>query len=156
MVGGDNSACINADGSYGVVCIVGNRRIACATCRFGKSECVHVQHLSKLITAVNLELPQALQQFRSLLSNKMVPTKQYPHLSCISKCQIPFNLPNHLSAVLRMSVAERYSMCNGVAQLLPQSLSAVCIKCSQVSWSDPCLERNAIIVTSNQLLNAQG
>ena len=130
MIGRDNSACINADGSYGVVCIVSNRRIACATCRFGKSDCVHVQHLSKLITTVNLELPRALQQFCSLLSNEMVPIKQYPHLSCISKCRIP-------SAVLRMSVAERYSICNGVAQLVPQSLSIACLKCSQIAWSDP-------------------
>lgn len=156
MIGGDNSVCINADGSYGVVCIVGNRRIACATCHFGKSDCVHVQHLSKLITTVNMELPQTLQQFCSLLSHKMVPMKQYPHLSCISKCPIPFHLPTHLSAVLQMSVAERYNMCHGVAQLVPQSLSVACIKCSQVSWSDPYFERNAIIVTSNQLISAQG
>ena len=153
MIGNENSVFISANGSYGVVYIANNGNITCATCRFG---CVHVQTLTKLISTVNLELPHALQQFYSLLTNKIVPGKQYPDLTCVSKCKIPFDLPINLSAVLRMSTAERYRMYNNVAQLVPQSLSIACTKCSQISWNDPYLEHNAIIVSTNEVLNAQG
>ena len=106
-----------------------------------------------------VDLPDVLQEFSTLVSHSIKiepPVKQYPDLSCVSKKVIPFDLPSQLSAVLHMSAEERYSISDGVAQLVPQNLSVACTKCKQISWSDPYLERNAVIITNIQLLQAQG
>ena len=158
-IGSENSLCINANGCYGVLYIATNQKITCATCRFGRSNCMHVQHLSKAITTLSLDLPDALKQFSTQLLHTIKikpPMKQYPDLSCVSQKVIPFDLPTQLSAVFHMSLQERYSISNSVAQLVPQSLSTACMKCNEINWSDPYLEQSAVIITNIQLLKAQG
>ena len=157
LIGSEKSVCVNVDESYGVVYIAANQAITCVTCRFGKTNCMHVQHLYELINTVESDVPEALQHFAHLLSQTLVPPmKHYPVLSCVSKEKVPFDVPSHLSAVLRMPTEERFSVLNNVAQLVPQNTSIACSKCSQVSWSEPYHDRIATIVTTNQLLQAQG
>jgi len=88
MIGSDSSLCINAEGCYGVVYIATNQKITCATCRFGRTNCIHVQHLSEMISTAMVDLPDVLQEFSTLLSHSIKiepPVKQYPDLSCVSK-----------------------------------------------------------------------
>lgn len=136
---------------------VGLAKLAVYMCKhsqnwFPQSTCNWNYHMHYKFTPCSLiRWSQGSNTQTSLLTHKMV---QYPDLTCVSKCKIPFDLPINLSAVLRMSTAERYRMCNNVAQLVPQSLSIACTKCSQISWNDPYLEHNA--VSTNEFLNAQG
>ena len=135
-IGMDSATCVNVDGSYGVVYIAANQIITCATCRYGKSTCKHVQHLTSHVTDFEKDVPLTLQPFAQQLSQKSVPlTKYIPSLSCISKEKIPFDLPCHLSEVLRMPIKERFCLSdNNIAQLVPPNTNT-CSKCSQSLWS---------------------
>ena len=102
IIGSEKSLCINSDGCYGVLYVGSNKRVICATCRFGKTNCVHVKHLCDICNESKSDLSETLQQYAQLLSViPSVSSQKYPDYSCLSKQSIPFELPCHLSSVLR-------------------------------------------------------
>lgn len=113
--------------------IAHNRKISCATCRFGKTDCVHVQHLSEFCTKNKSELPGALQEYAQLLSHTFATSlEQYPDYSCLSKANIPFELSSEMSTTLQMPIRERFNMLTDVAELVPCNVSAICSHCQRV------------------------
>lgn len=108
---GSDRLCVNCNDCYGVVYIAPNLRITCATCRYGKTNCPHVQHLTDVCTRSELDVPEELQQYARLLSQSLTPsmTKQYSDNRCLSKSKIPFDLPTDLSAVLHLPFSERFN-----------------------------------------------
>lgn len=157
MIGSKNSLCINSDGCYGVLYIAHNRKISCATCRFGKTNCVHIQYLSDFCAKAESELPEVLQEYTQLLSQTVAPSlKQYPDYSCLSRAKIPFELSSEMSTILQMPIRERFNIFTNVAELVPCSTSVLCNQCHQTSWGDPYLYCDATVVTINQLLPAKG
>ena len=153
VIGSDNSLCINSDGSYGVLYIAHDQKITCATCRFGKTNCVHVQYLSEFCIKTESELPGALQVYVQLLSHTPATSlERYSDYACLSRAKIPFELPNEMSITLRMPIRERFNMVNDVAELVPCNVSVICNQCHQSSWGDPYVRGDAKIVTNNQLL----
>ena len=102
-------------------------------------------------------MADALQAFsQALLQHLVLPVMcSSQGVTCASKKKVPFHLPSHLSAVLRMSLAERFSVSDTIAQLVPAA-SFSCSKCCQASWSDPYFKCSALIITNNQALPAHG
>ena len=133
------------------------RKIACATCRYGKTECVHVQHLSEFCSKTWSELPEPLQEYVQLLSRTFTTSlEQYPDHSCLSRAKIRFEFSSEMSTILRMPIRERFNMLTCVAELVPCNVSAICGHCQQSAWGDPYIHCDATIVTNNQLLPAKG
>ena len=149
--------CIKAGGAYGVVYISTNRVISCATCRFAKTSCVHVEHLLGFITTTESDLPEGLKMFHQVMSADCAPTLQqhYPDLSCLSSVKIPFVLPTELSVVLTQPIMQRFNISEDMAQLVPET-SLPCSKCSQRSWTEPHFMCRTLIVTERQLIPANG
>ena len=134
-----------------------NYQIACLTCRYGKTNCDHVQHLLGFVRSES-DLPDDLKLFSQAVSQTSVPRpkKCYPDLTCLSKQKIPFVLPPELSAVLSMPPVERFlTGSNNVAKLVPDA-SVPCSECFKMSWSEPYLSCTSLIVTERQLLQAHG
>ena len=133
--------------------IAHDQKITCATCRFGKTNCVHVQYLSEFCIKTESELPGALQVYVQLLSHTPATSlERYSDYACLSRAKIPFELPNEMSITLRMPIRERFNMVNDVAELVPCNVSVICNQCHQSSWGDPYVRGDAKIVTNNQLL----
>ena len=141
-----------------MVYIAHNLAVTCATCRFSKTNCKHIHHLKDIFANPDFELPDMLQQYAKLILNVLPPTimKQHQNHSCISNSPIPFDLPINLSAVIRLPHEVRFSMCNGVAELVPPCGSEVCSICCRTSWSEPFFKQEATIITTNLLLPARG
>lgn len=89
-------ACVNAYGSYGVVHISTNQQITCATCRYAKANCEHVQYLLEFVKTTESDIPDGLKLFTQAISFNRVPrVKKYgPNLTCLSNMKIPFILPS--------------------------------------------------------------
>lgn len=148
---------MNCDGHYGVLYVAPSQKVTCATCRFGKVHCVHIQYLSDLCANTDIDLPEVLKEYAQLLSQIRSPCKkQYSDYSCISKERIPFEITSNMCAALCMPNAERFNMSNNVAQLIPKCTCTVCSHCNQIYWGDPYFSNNATIVTPNQLVQAKG
>lgn len=168
-IGVADSVCVYAEGSYGIVYISSSLDITCATCRFGKTSCKHIKHLSSVITDEQMqpELPDSLQTFSSVLKQSVNLTRlnlvtakhgnpRYT-IPCISTKQIPFTIPSHLSVVLTLqSLSERFNISDNVASLIPEDTSSPCQHCAQASWDSPICDLNSVIVTGNQLIRAKG
>lgn len=137
--------------------IANQKKITCATCRYGKTNCVHVQHLSEFCTKTWSELPGPLQEYAQLLSHVATTCiEQYPDHTCLSRENIPFELSTEMSTELRLPVKERFNMVTDIAELVPCNVSATCGLCQQSCWGDPYIHGDATIVTNNQLFPAKG
>lgn len=157
IIGSERSLFINSDGCLGVVCVGTNQRITCATCRFGKTDCVHVKHLSDICNDSKLDLPETLQEYAQLLSvTPFISLEKYPDYSCLSKQNIPFDVTLDMSTILKMPVGVRFNMTSSVHELVPRTTSVACPQCQECSWSDPFFHFESTIVTHNQLLPAKG
>lgn len=151
-----SEVCVNCDGSYGVIYIAHNLAVTCATCRFSKTNCKHIQHFKDICANPDFELPDTLQQYLKLLLNALPPSMtQYQHQACISNSPIPFDLPINLSAVIQLPYEIRFTMSNGVAKLVPP-YGSVCSICGQAFMTEPFFKQEATIVTNNLLLPARG
>ena len=157
---------VYSDGVYGVLFIANSEKITCATCRYGKTSCVHVKHLASFCRNFETELPDVLLQYNNLLQLQLtaphlILKKHYPDYSCFSKKKIPFQLSNEMSKVLQMPVNKRFNIITSddddameYAMLLPNTVS--CGQCNNMSWGEPIFSNKATIVTSNQLIAAKG
>ena len=133
--------------------------ITCATCRYGKTTC---QHVNKLIHILNdsEDLPQVLLPYAEVYNqlNKKTLTckKECPILTCLSTKKTPFHLPPNLSTILSQSVNERFNVTDGIALLYPDD-SEICVCCGQSNWMrDPDMFMSAKVVTTNSFIPAKG
>lgn len=159
-VGSCDDVCLKAD-TTGVVFISTSGIITCATCRYGKSSCQHVQKLYLILTEHDDEdtIPEVLLPYASAYNrlqghNKIALKKKYPILKCISTKKTPFDLPPHLHSILSKQSSERFNIIDGVALLHPD-YSSVCCGCGRSNWIED-VPSSAIIVTSNSFVPATG
>ena len=156
-----SAVCVNAEENYGVV-EVHRGSVMCTTCKYGRSSCQHVSHLTAMISDLCAEeLPSYLENFRRHLAPLDNPstTTQSQIASCVSTKKIPFNLPTHMLSIVKESATSRYSLDNlGVAHLAPLVESNVaCSECGGCSWSeDAYLIASCFLVTLQGLYPAKG
>ena len=164
-IGTANTVCVDANGSYAVLCISNKQKVMCSSssCHHSQITCRHIQQLLTVIESCltsQEDVLSALLPFATLLQSRGLvptlsdtPTFQPSHRS---RRNIPFNLPDYLSNVLCVSYADRFRLVDGVAQLTPNDLESICCNCSQSAWGNAVFDYDATIVTSNQLFKAKG
>ncbi len=165
MIGTSNTTvCVNANGSYAVIYISAKQIITCSSCHRNQTSCKHVNYLLSVIescSSTHEDVPGALELFASLMQStdhdstiSDVRTYQPSHTS---RKSIPFCLPENLTKVICLPYFERFNFVDDVAHLVPTDTDNQCPKCTQAMWtSDVYFDRNATVVTSNQLFKAKG
>ena len=155
-VGSCGDVCLKAD-TVGVVYMSTNAVITCATCRYGKTACQHVQKLHQILKNHDDDAttPVVLLPYADAYSRIQNCTpKKYPILKCISTKKTPFDLPPHLCSILSKESSERFNIINGVALLHPDH-SLVCCGCGLSNWIEDAAA-SAKIVTLNSFIPAAG
>lgn len=155
-VGVEGAVCVKSpDGSFGVV-LPTNTGIVCATCKYGKSTCHHVQRvLSGISCSDEEDIPHVLLPF--LPARNKNPKKQMEILpSCISKQRISFKIMPSLAAIMKQPVEQRLNIQNSVCHLKPTSDNTACSKCGCCNWSDLPSDRRSIVIMSKFILQSVG
>ena len=147
-----NALCVLVSGSYGVVCIVSGV-VKCVTCRFGARTCEHVKHVMKLVDSDDALAP-LLQKFAKALT-MTCPTKVKSSPTCLSLTRIPVNFTETQRQVMKQPNTIRLRVEDGISYLLPDDL-ATCTQCAATNWSAPVFVRQCIVVTEEELINANG
>lgn len=158
-VGSCGDVCLKAD-TTAVVFMSTNAVITCATCRYGKTTCQHVQKLYQILndhdnddTTPEVLLPYA-DAYNRLQTETHTPKKKYPILKYISTEKTPFDLPPHLCSIISKQSSARFNVVDGVALLHPH-LSLVCCGCGLSNWIKD-VATSAKIVTLNSFIPATG
>lgn len=138
--------CVNASGSFGVVCTTPG--IWCTTCK--KTTCKHVCHLRSVIEDTE-ELSPQLQIFAT---KAKVPAQSHPAIKAVSEVAIPFAVPQNLKNLLKTDYSRRFNFSDGLAKLMP-SLRA-CSLCASTDWSEDLSTVEVFLVTPQCCYPAQG
>ena len=132
-VGNEGSVCVRVGDNFGVVICGQDFDITCATCRYGKSNCTHVQHVISTITNDPDDIPESLFRLASCMKHEQRknPAATPPTLQSWKK--ISFSVPQHLAAIMHQPIKERFHVDNGVCHLT-----------------------DATVITQNSILPAKG
>lgn len=159
VLGNGEMICVQTSAtSFGVVyCDYGSAK--CATCTFGKSNCVHVNYVLSLAKQES-DLSALPRKFLQGLQEPLrVPSLDAPGTStsaCLSSAPVPFNLNEAQQEVIRMPFSQRLNIVDGTSILLPDTCPP-CSMCGSKAWSEEvCFERESRILTFNQLIPARG
>ena len=128
--------------------------ITCATCRYGKSNCTHVQHVISTITNDPDDIPESLFRLASCMKHEQRknPAATPPTLQSWKK--ISFSVPQHLAAIMQQPIKERFHVDNGVCHLREDD-NTPCSKCGNISWNDNEIT-DTTVITQNSILPAKG
>ena len=155
-VGSCGDVCVKAD-SFGVVHISASGIITCATCRYGKTSCLHVHKLTQVLSDFpSEEIPLVLLPYvHALNSDKVTPKIKYSTLSCVSNQKTPFHLTQSMCEIIAQPISERFNFVDGNALLHPNN-SSTCSSCGLSNWIEDCNFVTAKLVTTNSFIPAKG
>ena len=151
QVGSCGDICVQAD-SFGVVHLSASKIITCATCRYGKTSCLHVHKLTQVLSKfATEEVPLILLPYtHALNSDAITPKKKYSTLTCVSTQKTPFHLPQGMCAIIAKTISERFNFADGTALLHPDNNSSACSSCGLSNWiEDSAFVKNAKLVDSS-------
>ena len=112
--------------------------------------CSHIQHISDIIRENSYDdIPQFLQPFVVSVLNTPNTTKTSLRFRLLSRTKIPFTLSQHIGAVLRKPLSERFSYTSGVCHLIEEDLDSPCTICGLIAWTSSDIVSDSVVVTQN-------
>ena len=155
-VGNEGAVCVKSGGRDFGVMLYTNTGIGCVTCKYGKSNCQHVQKMVSVIENTSDEdIPNTLLPFLAARSRTKVQ-KMSTNLKCVSSKRIAFKTPSSQAIVMVQSLEFRFNISNSICHLKEDNGCIPCLKCGQCLWTEVPSEKLQLVILPTLTLRAIG